>query len=226
MGSKAFLLFSLVFVVGGVVFLTAFSFNMLPSSVYQYVYSVFSFGSPTSDYTYLTKFEGHWQTDLTPDSTQSDVAQCEPYSGVLTIHNGQVSGNLGALNKGVSIVANVDQEGSLTGETSRGPGNDGTIQASIMKTAAQGTWTDSLGCQGTLTMTKLDLYQDPSKGFLVSYTGEVMLKRGGASRLPDPGELLYVGDEIDVPTGGSAYLSIGLENVSLAANQTYTVVDQ
>ncbi len=224
MGSKLLLLFSVLFVVGGVAFMTAFSLNALPPSIYTYTYQIFSFGPPRSEYPYLTKFEGHWQTELTPTIAQTELASCAPRSGILIIHNGQVTGTPGGLNDYLSVTAVVDQEGNLVGKTVRGgSGNDGTITGTIVKTDGNGVWADMLGCKGTFTMHKIDLYEDPSKGILTSYTGEVTLIRDGASRLPVPGEPIYVGDEIDVPDGGEAYLSIGFQTTNIPGGQKYVV---
>ena len=207
--------------------MTAFSLNMLPSSIYAYTYQLFSFGSPQSTYPYLTKFEGHWQADLTPVATQTAVAQCTFKSGVVIVHDGTLSGSVGTLNDYMSLSATIDPDGHLTGTTVRsGNGNDGSIEATIVTTHGQGSWTDAFGCQGTLSLKKVDPFEDPSKGSIVSYAGDVTLVRAGGSESPTPGQLLYVGDEIDVPSNGSAYLSIGLQTVNLMGGQTYKVTNQ
>lgn len=223
MGHKLFFMVCFTAVIAGVGFMAAFSLNVLPQSVYSFVYNNLALNSPQSQYPYLTKFEGHWQTTFTPLVAQSQIAQCEADTGTLTIHDGHISGTLGALNRYVTISAEVAQDGTVRGKTIRGEGNEGKITATILKTDGSGEWTDAFDCRGTFTMKKIDPYKDPSRGFIVSYNSNVVLERGGKSVLPNPGEFLYVGDVLTVPQNGSALLSIGLESVSLTGGQTYTV---
>ncbi len=210
-------------IIVGVGFMAAFSLNLLPQPVYLFFYTSLAGTSPESQYPYLTKFEGRWQTTLTPLAAQTEIAQCEVSIGTLTIHDGQVTGRMSTLNRYITIVGVVDEEGVLRGKTRRGQGNEGSITGNIIKIKGEGDWTDSYDCRGTFSMKKIDLLMDPSRGSIVSYAGNVFLIRKGISQLPNPGKQLYVGDVIKVSANGSALVSIDFEPVSLTGGMTYTV---
>lgn len=203
--------------------MAAFSLNALPPQIYAFVYSlVASVDAPTSKYPHLTKFEGKWEVVLTP-SNQSQITQCEVTTGVLTVHDGRVSGSVGALQKNITINAAVREDGALLGKTSRGKEGEGPITGTIYKANGSGQWADVFDCRGVFTMKKIDPVRDPVKGTLISYTSEVVLVRGGQSRFPTPGQSLYVGDRIEVSVAGTAYLSIGQEQIQLTGGMQYMV---
>ena len=209
-------------VVGGIGYLAAFSLNLLPPSTYVYVYQTFWIQSPRSTYPYLTKFQGHWLSEFSPAIRQSSLSDCKYSTTTLAIDDGHVTGILDPI-RHIGISALVSEEGILVGKTITGAGNYGVIEATLYKSEGKGTWTDALDCHGTVVMKKLEPYEDPSKGFIVSYTGDVTLKRSEGSQPPRPGQSLYARDEITVPQNGTAFLSIGSETISVRGGAQYIV---
>lgn len=218
-------MFCFLMVVGGIGYLAAFSLNLLPASNYVFVYSNFWASSPRSQYPYLTKFQGHWLSQFTPALTQAALTDCKASTTTLSINDGHVLGILDPI-RHIGISATVSEDGTLTGKTITGAGNFGVIGGTIITTTGKGTWTDALDCEGTVVMKKLEPYGDPSIGFLVSYTGDVTLKRRDGPKSPNPGQLLYEQDQIDVPQNGSAYLSIGTETVHVPGGTQYVVTQK
>ena len=221
-----FFLVCFTFVLAGIGFLMAFSLNVFPPSIYAYVYGVVSGGSINSIYPYLSKFEGHWETTLVPQNTQTELAACEPDTGTLTIHDGQVSGTLGALSRHIKIIAVVDADGALVGQAARDKGDTGHISAKLFEQKGVGEWADAYDCRGTLVMNKIEAVSDPKQGFLVSYKGEVEFIRDGVPKTFSPGQLLYVGDVVRVSTDSQALLSIGQKPYTLTSGMSYTIHEE
>lgn len=214
-------------VVGGIAFLTAFSLNLLPSSVYQFVYSRFSVGRSTG-VPYLQKYEGHWTVTLTPEAQWSDVERCPIGSGTLAVHNGAASGNIAASSQSIDITARIDESGTLQGTFTSNGQNHGTLSGTVVGAAGSGSWKDTLDCSGTFAVAKADPVTDPAVGRVATFFDGVHITRGGADESPTPGESLYVGDVITVPQGATITIAIGTgfaaQPKTLTGPTTYTVI--
>jgi hypothetical protein len=226
MRHKLFFLCTFLAVLACVGLLVLFKLNLLPASVYRAAFFVNSSSGivPPS----LEKFEGSWSMQFTPTSDTLDPARCPQESGVASVHSGQFSGSLGQFTSEIRLLATVDENGALLGTTTFAGQTVGAITGQLRGEDGAGQLDYATDCKGTFTLHKLDSVVDPVAGKLISYSGDVHLWRNGADMKLVLGQSLYTGDRFDVPAGGSAYLSLGLDGtpVTVLGPATYTVAAQ
>lgn len=184
--------------------------GLVPQSIYSFLYKVekdLGFGG-TSDAPHLQKFEGYWDISLTPSIVESELGKCSNIEGTVRVQSGQISGSIGSFGSSIGIRAKVTENGMWSGTFSTAGVHKGTIKGKILNGKGDGTWGDNYDCRGTISLTKLDPVIDPVQGNITSLVGEVRLTRGGELRWAVPGEVLYVGDKVEVGTNSEAIVTM------------------
>jgi len=180
--------------------------GLVPQSVYSFIYSIekdLGIGG-SSTLPYLQKFEGYWDMKIEPSIVESELGKCMIVQGSVRIKEGKFSGSLGPFGSSVGIQAKVAENGTWSGTFSTAGVHKGTLQGKLVNGKGEGVWVDNYECKGTVALTKLDPVEDPVQGTITSMTGEVRLVRGGQPRWAVAGEVLYVGDKVEVGTNSEA----------------------
>lgn len=224
---KAFLiavLFS-AFAVIGVVMLAGL--GLIPQSLYSLVYTAEqSLGiGGISKAPYLQKFEGYWSIAFEPSIVESDIGKCKSVAGNIRVRDGKFSGSIGPFGSSVGIHASTTENGMLSGGFSAAGLYKGTFKAKLYGARGSGEWVDSYECRGTVMLVKLDPIIDPVQGSIVSMIGTVRLVRDGEARWVLPGQVLYVGDRVDVSSNSEAVVVMNKSNqkTTIPAGAGFTV---
>lgn len=225
MGHKLFFMSFVLFVIAGIAFMAAFSMNLLPPNLSQFVYTFFTAKSE-AHLPYLEKFEGHWSATFNPSQSWSQIAKCTNSVGTITIHNGDLSGTVGAVGSS-GVTGSVFVDGAVKGGFTIGGQNKGTFTGRIVGMGGSLQWKDSVDCAGSITLQKLEPVNDPVVATVSSFIGPVMLQRSTTSEAPVIDEPLYEGDVLNLPAGSSIHLMVGTgfskTPLDLTGPTTYTV---
>jgi hypothetical protein len=225
MGHKLFFMSFILFVTAGIAFMAAFSMNLLPPSLSQFVYTFFTPQS-AAHVPYLEKFEGHWSATFNPAQAWSQIAKCTNSVGTITIHNGELSGTVGAVGSS-GVTGSVSVDGVVKGGFTIGGQNKGTFTGRIVGMGGSLQWKDSVDCGGSIVLQKLEPVHDPVMATVSSFIGGVTLQRSTTSEAPVIDEPLYEGDVLNIPANASIHLMVGTgfskTPLDLTGPTTYTV---
>lgn len=154
-------------------------------------------------------FDGTWIA--TSDSTiaETDEAYCGTAKGEFIVRGTRLYGSVqNEYGDVFMVMAEVDNGGDLSGGMALGAENVATFEGVLLDSNGDGTWSDQLGCYGTVSFRRITATGSHDARYVQSIAGRAFVVRGVRTLPAVPGMTLRVGDVVAIEEGSAATLSI------------------
>lgn len=169
-------------------------------------------------------FDGTWVADASSSIEETDEAYCGTAVGQFIVQGTRMYGSVqNEFGDTFMVTASIDNGGDMVGGMALGAENVAKFSGVLLDSDGTGTWSDELGCYGTVSFTRITALGSHDAHYIQKVQGRAFVVRGVRTLSGLPGTTLQEGDVIAVEDGSSATLSLGGKMLTISERTKFEI---
>lgn len=172
-------------------------------------------------------FDGTWVASSRSSITETDEAFCGTAVGKFIVQGTRMYGSvMNEFGDTFMVTAQVDNGGELSGGMALGAENVATFDGVLLDSDGSGSWSDELGCYGTVSFRRITAVGSHDAHYVQSIAGRAFVVRGVRTLPVAPGMTLRAGDVVAVEEGSAATLSIAGKILKISEKTKFEIPEE